>query len=196
MNSDSLKYVLREFVGRALPENRSRELSLPTDSGKVIGLCGVRRCGKTFLFFDTIRRLLAQGVDRRRIVYLNFEDDRLQPVQPAELDLVLRCLREVFPEAATGRLYLFLDEVQSAPGWDRWVRRLCDTEDVSVFVTGSSSRVLTRDLSSAMRGRSVTYEVFPLGFREFLAFRDLRHEPYNARSESRTRAACKPGCRL
>ncbi len=189
MNSDSLKYVLREFVGRALPENRSRELSLPTDSGKVVGLCGVRRCGKTFLFFDTIRRLLAQGVDRRRIVYLNFEDDRLQPVQPAELDLVLRCLREVFPEAATGRLYLFLDEVQSAPGWDRWVRRLCDTEDVSVFVTGSSSRVLTRDLSSAMRGRSVTYEVFPLGFREFLAFRDLRHEPYNARSESRTRAA-------
>ena len=124
MNSDSLKYVLREFVGRPLPESRPRELSLPTDSGKVIGLCGVRRCGKTFLFFDTIRGLLANGVDRRRIVYLNFEDDRLQPVPPPELDLVLRCLREVFPEAATGRLYLFLDEVQSAPGWERWVRRL------------------------------------------------------------------------
>ena len=189
MNSDSLKYVLREFVDRSLPECRTRELSLPVDSGKVIGLCGVRRCGKTFLFFDTIHRLLAQGVDRRRIIYLNFEDDRLQPVQSAELDLVLRCLREVFPEAATGRLYLFLDEVQSAPGWERWVRRLCDTEDVSVFVTGSSSRLLTRDLSSAMRGRSVTYEVFPLGFREFLEFRGIRHESFNARSESRTRAA-------
>lgn len=189
MNSDSLKYVLREFAGRPLPEGRPRELSLPTDSGKVIGLSGVRRCGKTFLFFDTIRRLLASGVDRRRIIYLNFEDDRLQPVQPAELDLVLRCLREVFPEAATGRLYLFLDEVQSATGWERWVRRLCDTEEVSVFVTGSSSRLLTRDLSSAMRGRSVTYEVFPLGFREFLAFRGVHHEPYDARSESRTRAA-------
>lgn len=189
MNSDSLKYVLIEFAGRPLPESRPRELSLPTNSGKVIGLSGVRRCGKTFLFFDTIRRLLASGVDRRRIIYLNFEDDRLQPVQSSELDLVLRCAREVFPEASTGRLYVFLDEVQSAPGWERWVRRLCDTEDVSVFVTGSSSRLLTRDLASAMRGRSVTYEVFPLGFREFLAFRGLGHEPYNARSESRTRAA-------
>ena len=189
MNSDSLKYVLREFADRPLPESRPRELSLPTDSGKVIGLSGVRRCGKTFLFFDTIRHLVAGGVDRRRIIYLNFEDDRLQPVQSADLDMVLRCLREVFPQAASGRLYVFLDEVQSAPGWERWVRRLCDTEDVSIFVTGSSSRLLTRDLSSAMRGRSVTFEVFPLGFREFLAFRDVRYEPYNVRSESRTRAA-------
>jgi predicted AAA+ superfamily ATPase len=189
MNSDSLKYVLREFADRALPESRARELVLPTDSGKVIGLSGVRRCGKTFIFFDTIRRLVSQGVDRRRIVYLNFEDDRLQPVQSADFDLVLRCLREVFPEAATGRLYLFLDEVQSAPGWERWVRRLCDTEDVSIFVTGYSSRLLTRDLSSAMRGRSVTFEAFPLGFREFLAFRGIRHEPFDARSESRVRVA-------
>lgn len=189
VNSDSLKYVLREFADRPLPESRPRELSLPTDSRKVIGLSGVRRCGKTFLFFETIRRLVASGVDRRRIVYLNFEDDRLQPVQSAEFDLVLRGLREVFPEAATGRLYVFLDEVQSAPGWERWVRRLCDTEDASVFVTGSSSRLLTRDLSSAMRGRSVTFEVFPLGFRECLAFRGVRYEAYDARSESRVRAA-------
>jgi uncharacterized protein len=189
VNSDGLKYVLREFAGRPLPDCQPRELSLPTDSGKVIGLCGVRRCGKTFLFFDTIRRLVAGGVDRRRIVYLNFEDDRLQPVEPAELDLVLRCRHEVFPETTTSRLYLFLDEVQSAPGWERWVRRLCDTEEVSVFVTGSSSRLLTRDLSSAMRGRSVTFEVFPLGFREFLTFRGVRYEAYDARSESRVRAA-------
>lgn len=189
MNSDSLKYILKEFVGRPLPESKPRDLSLPTDSGKVIGLSGVRRCGKTFLFFDTIRRLVASGVDRRRIVYLNFEDDRLQPVEPSELDLVLRSLREVFPEAATGRLYLFLDEVQSAPGWERWVRRLCDTENVSVFVTGSSSRLLTRDLSSALRGRSITYEVFPLGFREVLAFRGLSPERWDARGESLARAA-------
>lgn len=196
MKSDGLKYVLREFVDRPLPVSRPRELVLPTESGKVIGLSGVRRCGKTFLFFDTIRQLVARGVDRRRIVYLNFEDDRLQPIEPAELDLVVRSLRELFPETATGRLYLFLDEVQSAPGWERWVRRLCDTEDVSVFVTGSSSRLLTRDLSSALRGRSVTFEVFPLSFREFLAFRGLAPEAWDARGESRARAAFADYLRL
>jgi predicted AAA+ superfamily ATPase len=189
MNSDNLKYVLRDFSERRLPEAKPRELVLPADSGKVIGLSGVRRCGKTFLFFETIRRLQASGVDRRRIVYLNFEDDRIQPIQAGELDLVLRGLHELFPETASCRIYLFLDEVQSAPGWERWVRRLCDTEDVSVFVTGSSSRVLSRDLGSAMRGRSITFEVFPLGFREFLAFRGIKPLAHSARFESQARAA-------
>ena len=85
MTSDNLKYVLRQFVERALPVCRPRELALPMGTGKIIGLAGVRRSGKTFLFFDAIRRLAAQGVDRRRMVYLNFEDDRLQPIKTAEL---------------------------------------------------------------------------------------------------------------
>lgn len=145
--------------------------------------------GKTFLLFDTIHRLCAQGVSRERIVYLNFEDDRLAPVEPPQLDLVVRCHRELFPTTQGVRLYLFLDEVQSTPGWERWVHRLCDTEDISIFVTGSSSRLLNRDLSTTLRGRSVTYEVFPLGFRETVTFRGLQYVPYDAASESRMRAA-------
>lgn len=189
MTSDNLKYVLRQFSERALPVCRPRELVLPMGTGKVIGLAGVRRSGKTFLCFDAIRRLSGQGVDRRRLVYLNFEDDRLQPLQAAELDLVLRCLRELFPETVGQRVYLFLDEVQNVPGWERWVRRLQDTEDVEVFVTGSSSRLLTRDLSTALRGRSVTLEVFPLNFREYLAFRGIPVVASSADSESAVRAA-------
>ena len=147
MNSDNLKGVLQQFVSRPLPNCRPRELSLPIGSGKVVGLAGVRRSGKTFLFFHTIQRLLKQGIDRARLIYLNFEDDRLQPLRAEELDLVLRCHRELFPETIGERCYLFLDEVQNAPGWELWVRRLHDTEDVEVFVTGSSSQLLS--LSSA-----------------------------------------------
>jgi predicted AAA+ superfamily ATPase len=189
MTSDNLKYVLRQFSERALPACHPRALALPTDTGKVIGLAGVRRSGKTFLFFDAIRRLAEQGVDRRRLVYLNFEDDRLQPVQSADLDLVLRCQRELFPDTLGQRVYLFLDEVQNVPGWERWVRRLKDTEDVELFVTGSSSRLLTRDLSTALRGRSVTLEVFPLSFSEYLAFRGIPVVTSSADSESVVRAA-------
>jgi hypothetical protein len=189
MTSDNLKYVLRQFAERALPACRPRELALPMDTGKVIGLAGVRRSGKTFLFFDAIRRLAEQGVDRRRMIYLNFEDDRLQPLRADELDLVLRCLRELFPETAGQRVYLFLDEVQNVPGWERWVRRLQDTEDVEIFVTGSSSRLLSRDLSTALRGRSVTLEVFPLNFREYLSFRGIPVVEASADNESLVRAA-------
>ena len=189
MTSEGLKYVLRQFVDRILPVCRPRELVLPTETGKVVGLAGVRRSGKTFLFFDAIRRLAEQGVERRRLVYLNFEDDRLQPIKATDLDLVLRCQHELFPETSRQRIYLFLDEVQNVPGWERWVRRLQDTEDVRIFVTGSSSRLLSRDLATALRGRSLTLEVFPLSFREYLAFREIPIVPSNAANESSLRAA-------
>lgn len=184
MISDNLKYVIRQFVERALPVCKPRELVLPTGTGKVIGLAGVRRSGKTFLFFDAIQKLVLQGVDRRRIVYLNFEDDRLYPIRAEELDMIVRCWREVFPETVGQHTYLFLDEVQNVSGWERWVRRLCDTEDVEVFVTGSSSHLLTRDLATALRGRSITLEVFPLSFREYLAFRNVDIVPHSADNES------------
>lgn len=189
MNSDNLKGVLQQFVSRSLPPCRPRELELPIGSRKVVGLAGVRRSGKTFLFFHTIKRLVAQGVERSRLIYLNFEDDRLHPLRAEDLDLVLRCHREVFPETLGQRCYLFLDEVQSAPGWERWVRRLHDTEDVEVFVTGSSSPLLSRDLSTALRGRSLTFEVFPLSFAEVLAFRGIVWQQSHPDSESVVRGA-------
>lgn len=189
MNSDNLKYVLRQFVERTLPVSRPRELVLPMGTGKVVGLAGVRRSGKTFLFFDTIRRLTEQGVDRRRIVYLNFEDDRLNPIRAEELDLVLRCLQELYPETQNQRVFMFLDEVQNVSGWERWVRRIQDTEDVEVYVSGSSSQLLTRDLATAMRGRSITLEVFPLSFRETLAFRGIAVISHSAENESLIRGA-------
>jgi hypothetical protein len=138
-----------------------------------------------------MQRLLAQGVVRPRLIYLNFEDDRLQPLRADELDLVLRTQRELFPETIGQRCYLFLDEVQNAPGWQRWVRRLCDTEDLAIFVTGSSSQLLTRDLASALRGRSITLEVFPLSFSEYLNFRGIDWRPADADTESLVRAALK-----
>ncbi len=189
MNSDNLKFVLRELSERPLHKGHARDLSIPTDTGKVVGLSGVRRCGKTFLFFETMCQLMERGVPRERIVYLNFEDDRLHPIAANELDQVLRCQRELFAAARTGRIYLFLDEVQSAPEWQRWVRRLHDTEDISIFVTGSSSDLLQRDLSAAMRGRSITLDVFPLSFREFLRFRGIVPRDHDANSENEVRAA-------
>lgn len=154
----------------------------------MVGLAGVRRSGKTFLFFDAIRRLEAQGVDRSRILYLNFEDDRLHPIHADELDLVLRSMRELYPGTVGQQTFMFLDEVQNVPGWERWVRRLQDTEDAEIYVTGSSSRLLSRDLSAALRGRSITLEVFPLSFREVLDFRGIEVEPYSAENESLVRS--------
>ncbi|MCF7838269.1 MAG: ATP-binding protein [Candidatus Marinimicrobia bacterium] len=185
MNKESIKGVLRQRMEQPWPAISRRDLQIPVDSGKVITLIGARRTGKTFLMFQTIGDLLAAGVDQTRIIYLNFEDDRLYPIQTAELDLILRAHAELFPDASREKRYLFFDELQNVPEWERYVRRIYDTENVAVFLTGSSSSLLGKDMSTAMRGRSISFEVFPLSFAEFLRFRQIEYTPYSADSEAR-----------
>lgn len=183
-----MKYVLTANTARPLPVGTPRQLQLPLDSGKVVTLAGIRRSGKTFILYETMRRLEAQGIDRRRLIYLNFEDDRLLPIRSRELDLILRSHEELYPQVVGQRKYLFLDEVQNVPTWETYVRRLHDTENVQIFVTGSSSHLLTRELATALRGRSISYEVFPLSFAEFLLFKGESWQPYSRTSENRMRA--------
>lgn len=189
MDKERLKYVLREAEELPLPSMRPRTIELPLRSGKVILLVGIRRSGKTFLLLDIIRRLQAVGVDRGQIVALSFEDDRLQPLRARDLDVILQAHAELHPAHAAGPRYFLFDEVQNAPGWERFVRRLHDTRAGSVFVTGSSSKLLSREIATGLRGRCLSYEVFPLSFGEYLGFRDLSHEPYSTVSEARIIAA-------
>lgn len=189
MDKETLKYVLAQSTRRPLPAATPRTLALPHDSGKVVTLVGIRRSGKTYQLYATMRELESRGVDRRRMLYLSFEDDRLIPIQAGELSLILRAHEELYPEVAGQRKYIFFDEIQNAPSWETYLRRLHDTEDVSLFVTGSSSHLLSRDIATGLRGRSVSYEVFPLSFEEFLRFRGLEHQPYSRTSESRMASA-------
>jgi uncharacterized protein len=196
MDKETLKYVLAQSTTRPLPQATPRSLQLPLNSKKIVTLVGIRRSGKTYLLYETMRRLEAAGVDRHQMLYLNFEDDRLFPIRTAELELILRAHEELYPVVAKRKKYLFLDEVQNAPGWEAFLRRLHDTEDVHLFVTGSSSHLLSREIATGLRGRSISFEVFPLSFAEFLAFRGLKHEPYSRPSESRMAAALEDYLRI
>lgn len=185
MEKEALKYVLAQSATRPFPEVVHRSVELPLNSRKVVTLVGIRRSGKTCLLYETMRRMSALGVDRRQMLYLNFEDDRLFPIQTGELDLILRAHEELYPDVAGRKKYIFFDEVQNVPAWETYLRRLHDTEEASLFVTGSSSHLLSREIATELRGRSVSYEVFPLSFEEFLRFRGLEHEPYSRASEGR-----------
>ncbi len=184
MNKETLKSVLQQFRERELPVTLPRDIQLPTASGKVISLVGARRTGKTFILFQTMQKLLAEGISREQIIYLNFEDDRLYPVAAPELDLILKAHNELYPETICKRRYIFFDELQNVGDWERYVRRIHDTENVSIFLTGSSSSMLRRDMSTAMRGRSIVFEVFPLSFSEYLSFKNLEYTPYSSSSEA------------
>jgi len=189
MRKEALKYVLTENTARKFPATVPRALELPLNTTKITTLVGIRRSGKTYILYDTMRRLEAGGVDRRQMIFLNFEDDRLLPIKSRELDLILSAHAELYPEFADRRKFFFFDEIQNAPRWESFVRRLHDTQDAQIFLTGSSSHLLARELATSLRGRTISYEVFPLSFAEFLRFRGLQHEPYSATSDSRIAAA-------
>ena len=189
VDKEILKYVLAQGTTRPLPHIVPRTLRLPLNTRKVVALVGIRRSGKTYLLYETMKRLEETGVDRRQLVYLNFEDDRLLPIRPGELDLILRSHEELYPELAGRTKYFLFDEVENVPGWETFVRRIHDTEDAYLFVTGSSSHLLSREIATGLRGRSVSFEVFPLSFPEFLAFRGITYQPYSRPSESRIATA-------
>ncbi len=142
------------------------------DTPEIVALVGPRRAGKITVLFQIMDLLEASGVARKALLHVNLEEPALGPeLRPELLERLYSVYRtEIFPE---GQAWLFLDEVQRLPGWERWVRARNETDDVRIFVTGSSSALMAPELATVLTGRHVTFRVLPLSFREFLRFRGI-----------------------
>lgn len=166
MTDDVLDFLLSDFQQRPLPELVRRDLRIPEVPRKALTLIGMRRSGKTYALFDRMGRLLEQGVPRERLFYLNLEDDRLAEPTVDTLARALELFYRRNPEARASRAHLFFDEIQVVPGWERFLRRVIDTEEAQVYVTGSSAKLLSTEVASSFRGRGLAVEVLPFGLRE------------------------------
>jgi len=164
-----LEQMIADFHERPLPELTHRELELPTLSGKIDAVIGMRRTGKTWFLFQIMRHYLEQGIPKEAMLYLNFDDERLLPMGAAELGRISEAYYRLFPGHRDRTCYFFFDEVQNISGWEVWLRRLVDTEPVQIAVTGSSAKLLSREIATALRGRALSTEVFSFSFREALA---------------------------
>lgn len=169
---DTFKTLITDFQERKLNNIVSREYNVPADSDKIISLIGVRRCGKTYILFDIINKL-RETVQPENIIYINFEDDRLFPIDIKDLDALMEGYYEMYPHKRDELVYVFLDEVQNIPEWERYVRRIYDTLNVRLFVTGSSSKLLSKEIATSLRGRTLTYEIFPYSFADFLKAKNM-----------------------
>jgi predicted AAA+ superfamily ATPase len=165
--------LIRQKIVDALaappPAFTRRDVHLPAVGGRATAVIGPRRAGKTTFLWQVLADRLAAGTDRAGLLYFNFEDERLAGLTPAELHLVVEEYYRLHPEWRDRRRALFLlDEIQSVPGWETFARRLLDTEQIELFVSGSSARLLSREIATSMRGRAMEALVLPFGFREFL----------------------------
>jgi len=159
-------FLIAEFQETPIPDGNPRLVGAPGSPGKPGVVIGMRRVGKTYLMYQRMRELIASGVDKRDLLYANFEDDRLQPAVSGLLDGVLEAFYRSNPDARRRRAYLFLDEIQMVPEWPRFVRRVLDTESVAIMVTGSSAKLLHTEVATELRGRGLAVEVFPYSFAE------------------------------
>ena len=182
-----LDILIDDFHERALPELMSRHQSMVWVPRKANVVIGMRRSGKTWFCYQQMRELLKKGLEKERFLYLNFEDERLLPFSANDFQLILETYYRKFPAFKSKQCYLFLDEVQQIEGWDKFVRRVLDTEKLSVCVTGSSSKLLSTEIATSLRGRSLTTEIFPFSFREFLSFKKVTLKS-GQRFGSKTRA--------
>jgi len=134
-------------------------------------LVGVRRAGKSYIIYGRIQQLIAKGHGWDEIVYLNFEDERLAGMTVEDLNKIL----EVHGQLSDKRPMLFLDEIQSIDGWEKFARRIADNK-YKVVITGSNAKMLSTDVASALGGRYITHDVFPLSFDEYLRINGIDPE--------------------
>ena len=169
---------------------RKRSMSLPLDMDKVISLLGPRRSGKTFILFNLITELREQ-LPREHLLYINFEDDRLYPLALEDMDTMLDAYFDLYPQMREQKVYFFFDEIQEVPHWEKFIRRIYEQLNCRVYITGSSSKFLSREIATELRGRTIPYEIFPLSFREYLDFKGIEPNLHQSKSQSLIRNALK-----
>jgi len=157
------------FTGPLVEATPRRVYGAVSFPGKATAVVGMRRAGKTTFLHQLRRERLQAGVGRERLPYINFEDERLAGLAAKDLHLLIEEYYRRYP-ALRGRetVTWCFDEIQVAPGWERFVRRLLDTEKVEIFISGSSAALLSREIATAMRGRAWEVVIHPFSFEEYL----------------------------
>lgn len=176
ISRDLLRLKLDEALAAPRPALTRRDVRLPGIRGKALAVIGVRRGGKTSFLQQCRSDRLAQGRPPESQLLVPLEDERLVGMAVADLAWLLDEHARRFPALleAGGRT-LYLDEVQTVPGWEGLIRRLMDAGGVEVFVSGSSARLLSREVATSLRGRAMEVLVSPFSFRE--ALRHVGAEP-------------------
>lgn len=182
-----IKNIIIEFQRgfNIKPLKRDLEIVYDKDINKAITIYGPRRAGKTYYLFSLINQFIREEeVTIDNIIYINFEDNRLLDLSVKELDLITNAYSELFPDSTP---YYFLDEIQNIDGWSKWVRKLVDTKQ-KVFVTGSNSKQLSKEIATELRGRTFSHLLLPFSLLEYLRFNNFEiknNDLYDRKKQSR-----------
>lgn len=165
--------IIKEFLERR-EKILERDLQVPINHElqKAITIVGPRRSGKTYLLLSHF-----QQISNTPKIFFPLDDDRIYPPTLNDLDISLKVLKELYPDAG-GRPYMFFDEIQEVPKWELFIKRVVERESALVYVTGSSSKLLSKEIATELRGRTITYELFPFNFKELMKINGMHPEKF------------------
>ena len=142
-----------------------------SESREIVVIKGIRRGGKSTLLLQFCKELINLGLEKRNILIINLEDPRFNSLN---LDLLNKIYELYLTELRPNeKHFVILDEVQNVDGWEKFARFLHENKKTNVFVTGSSSKLLSSEYATVLAGRHLDLDVKPLSFKEYLLFQNI-----------------------
>ncbi|MCK5149167.1 ATP-binding protein [bacterium] len=170
---EKIKNIIAEWLATdSLPDMIERDIGeINFDQlSSILAIVGPRRSGKTWYMYQLINSLLAKGIEKNDILFIDFEDYRLIGIRPEDIDTILTTFYKL-----TNRYpgYLFFDEIQNLPNWSRVLRTLHNQNRYKIVVSGSNSNLLSREIATELRGRYEDLLMLPFSFIEFLTYKNI-----------------------
>ncbi len=172
------KQIIADFHTTHLKTWKSRDIIIPLDTKKIISIIWPRRSGKSFLLYNIISLLIHQWIAKENIVYINFEDERLD-VSSDNLHSIIDAYFELYHHKQIEKVYFFFDEIQNIDWREKFIRRIYDNWVENIFITWSNAKLLSKEIATSLRWRSVSFEVLPLSFQEFIRFKSYDSSIYS-----------------
>ncbi|MEG2971785.1 MAG: ATP-binding protein [Akkermansia sp.] len=175
---DLLKDLILTSQEIPFPVAHKRCLKVVAMPQKATICVGVRRCGKSTFMQQIMKELMDAGISRENMVHLNFSDERLFVLLQSDSLPVDEAYYQLFPEKKyREKVYFFFDEIQLFPHWALFIDRLMRNENCEVYLTGSSAKLLSTEIATEMRGRSLSWEMFPFSFGEYVQSKGVENTP-------------------
>ena len=170
------KQIIKKVIGEKQLQLSKIELSprlAGFDEKSCYVLVGIRRAGKSYTLYQDIQSKMASGkAIADDFLYVNFEDERIAPIQADELGLLLEAYWEMHDMK---RPFIYLDEIQNVAGWEKFARRLAE-EKYRIMITGSNAKMLSKEIASSLGGSYIQRNIYPFSFKEYFNFRGFTLE--------------------
>ena len=165
---ETLQEIIIEHQNLPLMDIVPRDIAIERIPRKATTLIGIRRCGKTTVMLQREKEILSQGIDRKAICFIDFSDDRLIELRDGQPGIVADAYYSLYPEMENQKVFFFFDEIENLNYWEHFVNRLMNTRQCEINITGSSAKLLEREVSTVMGGRKISWHLYPYSFAEYL----------------------------